>query len=178
MPGTVTPISAWKQATEAITVDVPSGNTCRALKQGMQAFVKAGVVPNSLLPVVLQSIKSGNTPDFDKIEKDPQKVMDAVRLMDSVCVHIMVEPRVLPCPPQEDVKSEFYDPDFERDEDALYVDQVDITDKVFLFQWACGGTSDLERFREQGDELVVPPHPIKAVRKPTKQPSRSGTRKR
>lgn len=172
MASTVTPISAWKQSAEAHIVEVPSGNTCRALRQGMQAFVKAGVVPNSLLPVVMQAIKSGAVPNLDKIEKDPQKVMDAVRLMDAVTVHILVEPRVLPVPPQEDVKSEFYDPDFERDEDALYVDQVDFTDKVFLFQWACGGTSDLERFRSQSDELLVPAQPVKAVRQPAKRAAR------
>lgn len=171
-----TSASDWKANSDTVIVDVPSGNKCRARQNGLQAFLKAGIIPNSLVPVVTKAMQSGMPPDLSQLEKDPQKVNDAVILMDRVVVEIMVEPRVLPVPPQEDTTSEFYNPDFERDEESLYVDQVDLMDKVFLFQWACGGTSDLETFRREADESMGRTRPRQNVRQPAKRTA--GAKKR
>ncbi len=67
-------------------------------------------------------------------------------MYDAVLLHVVIEPHVLPVPPPEEA----------RDPDGLYVDDVDLEDKVFLFNWAVGGTADVEAFRkEQADNLAV-----------------------
>lgn len=143
----------------------------------MRHFVRAGMVPNSLLPIVMKAVRTGTSPDMEAISKDGQKVNDMIQLVDNVVVAIVVEPKVLPLPPEEDEESEKYDPLFERDEDLLYVDEVNPEDKAFIFQWACGGTSDLEQFREQSEQLVGSPSGGNNVPRPAKRASRPRTKK-
>jgi hypothetical protein len=45
-------------------------------------------------------------------------------------------------------------PEDERDPVFLYCSEVDFSDKVFIFQYAVGGSADLERFRSEYIELV------------------------
>lgn len=163
--------SDWKKTgDEPVVLAVPSGNTCLARAPGMQHFVKAGLVPNSLLPIIYRAMKSGTAPNMQEIEKDGEKVNDMISLVDNVVCRIVVEPRVHPLPPEEDVESEKYSPTFERDDELLYVDEVNPDDKAFIFQWACGGTSDLEQFRQQADELMGPAPGSNNVSVPTKRP--------
>jgi hypothetical protein len=169
----ITTAAEWKQNSDApVPVTVPSGNTCLARKPGMRAFVKAGLIPNSLLPIVMRAVRKQAEPDFKELEGDGGRLQDMIRLMDNVVVHCVMEPRVHPTPPQEDLSDARYDEDFERDEDKLYVDQVDPDDKAFLFQWACGGTSDLEQFREQSEQLLAGASGGQDVRRPAKRAAR------
>jgi hypothetical protein len=46
-------------------------------------------------------------------------------------------------------------PEDDRDPMFLYCAEVDFTDKTFIFQYAVGGSADLERFREEYSELVA-----------------------
>lgn len=143
----------------------------------MRHFVKAGMVPNSLLPIVMKAVKTGTAPDMAAIQRDGGKINDMIQLVDNVVVAMVTEPRVLPIPPEEDEESEKYDPLFERDEDLLYVDEVNPEDKAFIFQWACGGTSDIEQFRNESDELVGPAPGRQDVQRPTKRTSRPRPKK-
>jgi hypothetical protein len=43
----------------------------------------------------------------------------------------------------------------DRDADTMYADEVDFNDKVFIFNFAVGGTRDLERFRSEHGEFVA-----------------------
>jgi hypothetical protein len=47
------------------------------------------------------------------------------------------------------------EPPEDRDPDFLYAAEIDYMDKVFIFQYAVGGSADLERFRQQFSELVA-----------------------
>jgi hypothetical protein len=143
----------------------------------MQSFVKAGIIPNSLLPIVLRAMKTGTAPNMAQIESDGEKANDMIDLVDNVICRIVVEPRVTPLPPEEDPESSKYDPHFERDEELLYVDEVHPDDKAFLFQWACGGTSDLEQFRKESAELMGSAPGRQSVRPAAKRPSRPRPKK-
>lgn len=44
----------------------------------------------------------------------------------------------------------------ERDEDALYTDDVDHQDKEFIFEFVSGGDPDIARFRDSGDDVATP----------------------
>ena len=151
----------WKKAAgnTPVELELPSGNVCLARAPGMQAFVEAGLFPNSLLQVVTKALESGET------ELDPEAMMKSIvgdgsdasamvknitQLADKVVLHCVVEPKVLPATvpdPREPgglrVLSEA-----ERDPEELYVDEVDFDDKLFIFNWAVGGTARLENFRE------------------------------
>lgn len=150
MPSTrkkVTTVTAWKAAAKGTEVEVPSGNVALLRRVDPRIFMKTGRIPNSLLKIVNQAI-SGKEPDLDKLAEevgeDPTMLIDMMTMMDDICVEAVVQPKVSPVPPGGE----------ERDDSVLYVDEVDMDDKMFIFNWAVGGSSDLERFRqEQGTML-------------------------
>lgn len=49
------------------------------------------------------------------------------------------------------------------DVDWIYADQIDLEDKFFLFSWAQGGTSDIEKFRAEQASNVESISTIKAL---------------
>lgn len=123
-------------------LELPSGATAKVVNRGMRAFLSEGMVPNSLMSIVEESLNKGRPPEMSEVvgeNMDPKMVDDMYRLMDNAVILCFVEPRVLPAP----------DLGEERDDDLLYVDEIDDEDKMFLFQWVTGGTRDVEQFRRQ-----------------------------
>lgn len=170
-----TSASEWKKKAAGHELEVPSGNVALVKRVGLQAFVKQGVIPNSLMPMINKAIKTG---EFDVKEElgevDAEKINDILRLYDVVVVECVVQPRVLPAPvftaetaESEDYIGEVIPFSMREDTDDLYVDEVDFNDKVFIFQWVVGGTSDVEAFRAEqattleslrtGEDVVAPP---------------------
>lgn len=138
----VTSASAWKKQTSAGTpLVVPSGNTCLVRTPGMQVFVRRGMIPNSLMPIVQEAIQKGKPPSNKalNLEQTPEMLEEMMEVMDNVTIYCVVEPKVAPAPADDE----------ERDENILYVDEVDFMDKLFIFQYAVGGTADLEKFRKE-----------------------------
>jgi hypothetical protein len=174
----ISSVAQWKKSGEApVPLMVPSGNTCLARAPGMQHFVKAGLVPASLMPIIYKAMKTGTPPDLKKIENDGEKINDMITMMNNVVCQVVVQPRVVPVPPEEDPDHEKYDENFERDDDLLYVDEVDPEDRMFIFQWACGGTSDLEAFRKRAEESLGSPRGRENVQRPAKRASRPRPKK-
>lgn len=144
----VTPISAWKKARVDEPVELPSGNVVRIRPVGFQAFLKAGLIPNSLMGVVQSAIDRGTAADLDvgSIIKDATRVQEMVDMVDNAVCFVMVEPEVLPAPKNEE----------DRDEDCLYVDEIDDEDKMYIFGICTGGPRDVETFRaEQANGLAA-----------------------
>lgn len=132
----------FKKRTQPVELPLPSGNVCLAKRVGLQDLVRSGAVPNSLLGMVQDQIDEaeGRTPKSvsDFVLKDENlEVMAA--MIDSVVVMTVLEPTVLPAPEEGE----------ERDEELLYVDEVEDADKQFIFAWSVGGTGSFERFREE-----------------------------
>jgi hypothetical protein len=154
-----TPASSWKGKAQILPhpLPLPSGNVCMVKRVGMESFLKGGVIPNSLLGVVQESMdnaRKGKTMTkaqevklTKQISNDPQQLEDMLTLVDEVVLQVVVEPEVLR-PPEEDS-------DEERDEDSLYVDEVDINDKMFIFNYVVGGSNDSARFREEAEQRVA-----------------------
>jgi hypothetical protein len=133
-----TPASQWKKASVGTPLEVPSGNTALVRSSGMQVFLTKGLIPNSLLPIVRQAM-SGKQVDLKAEDITEDQLEDMMKLFDAIVVHCVIEPTVLPVPADGEV----------RDQEALYVDDVDFDDKMFIFQWVVGGTRDLEQFRKE-----------------------------
>src|SRR4051812_13514907 len=144
----VSDASAWKKRPSIVTL--PSGNKIRIRRATMQQFLAGGMIPNSLMSIVQNSIRSGNSTSVNEelkaVLEDPTKLSELMELMDGVTVYCALEPRVNPVPKSES----------DRDEALLYVDELDEADKTFIFNTAIGGTAELEQFRVAPEGAVVP----------------------
>jgi hypothetical protein len=149
-----TSVSAWKKSvSQAPPVQLPSGNYMRLKKVGLQTLVKIGIMPNSLMSIVMKSADKGigktevNEIDQTQMEEillDPKKVAEIGQFMDRMVCFVAQEPEVYPAP----------EVGVERDPELLYADDIDDEDKSFIFQLAVGGTSDVETFREEFSSSV------------------------
>jgi hypothetical protein len=178
----VTSAKAWKGKTESgnLELKLPSGNVALVQRLQPEAFLSSGMIPDSLSGMVNEAIRSkkGLPPNAQKvIASDPKKLRQAMQMTDEIVCWVVVEPRC-EMPPrcafefEGQTCNEYFDTDDkrhqdhnnpgwhgftegERDEDVLYVDEVSLEDKNFIFQFAVGGTADVERFREELRRGVV-----------------------
>lgn len=168
----VTQASQWKGKSKALAspLTVPSGNVCLVKRPGLEVFLQKGVVPNSLL-ALLQKAAAGKGIEDKMLQKglgdllaDPEKLVELTGFADAVLMECVVEPHVWPVPlwTIEDAAANSCDPDevgmkvpdHKRNPDRLYVDYVEMQDKMFVFNWAVGGDASVENFREEQGKLV------------------------
>lgn len=151
-PTNSVPTSAkeWKKnANSGGPLVVPSGNTAMVRNPGMQVFLAEGLVPNSLMGPIQAALNTGKAPTIQSYGDITSDMMaDMLKMTDAVCVYCVIEPKLTS---NRDAAGNIIDVD-DRDEELLYVDEVSIEDKMFIFQWAVGGTRDLESFRKSSAE--------------------------
>lgn len=136
----VTSPLAWKRpGVMGDLVELPSGNVVRCLRPGMQNFLELGLIPNALLPQVEAALGEHKLPKISEVMEDVTLLEAAARFTDDVVMYCVKDPEILPVPP---------DPEEERIEGALYIDDVEMEDRVFIFQFAVGGTRSVQRFRQ------------------------------
>ena len=142
---------------------LPSGNTAFVKRPGPTAFLTQGLLPDNLTPIVQEAISKGKGLKKEKMVEmtsTPEGIASMLDAMDRVLVSVVIEPKVLYHrrltvdgegePILNNGKEVFEDiPEDDRDDELLYTDDVDIDDKMFVFNFAVGGTRDLERFREE-----------------------------
>lgn len=184
-------------------ITVPSGQLVQVQRVGPTELIKLGLLEQvDVLGALVQTEhvdrvtgrgkppKKAKDADAERAEQmktlmsDPAKLLSAVELIDKVICYVVVQPKVHAVPVQraataEDVAE--YD-DLELGEEfippripkgAVYIDTVELEDKMFIFQYVAGGTSDLESFRTQSDSAVaslelvkdVPDKPVKAAKR-------------
>lgn len=158
----------WGQAQPvnlATTLTLPSGQVCKAKRLGMEGILSAGLLgdADSLTAYIgrkhVRQVKGGKGADTEvvnvrTIAGDPEALKRVVFLVDRATPHIVTEPEVL-------LHLEFLDdggtrmiPPEERQEGMIYTDQIGLEDKMFLFQFAVGGSGDLERFRSESQAIM------------------------
>jgi hypothetical protein len=146
----VTTAKGWKR-NKGEELELPSGNVALVKRPGPQALLSKGVMPDTLMPIIQQAIRSGKglrPEDTDAMLKDPQTILDMLDAMDRLLEEVVVEPKVA-YHKREVAGGWVTIPMDERDEDVVYTDDVDEDDKMFVFNYAVGGTRDLERFRSE-----------------------------
>lgn len=157
-PDGPTSASTWKKKTVGGTLfTVPSGNTAILRTPGMQVFMTQGIIPNALMPYIQEAMRKGQAPskeDMSNIMDDPEKLKQLMDLTDAVTINCCVDPKVEPIP-MDDEGNVIPIGDSRRDDETLYVDEVEMEDKMFVFNIAVGGTSDLTKFREGLDANVA-----------------------
>jgi hypothetical protein len=163
-------------------VELPSGLWCKAKRIGMEALVSAGKIPNSLLPIVMEALQGGDEGRKRAEEKlrkqmSQEHLAEMMGMYDDITMFVVVQPKLRPVPKQcgcgaqksgdtithviegknkdhEHAWQPVSDEDREHGEGIAYVDWVDFADKVFLMNFAVGGTRDLATFRTQQSELL------------------------
>lgn len=150
---------------------VPSGQLCQVRLPGVQQLIAAGVIDSAdtLTSLVdqkhikrVRSKTAGKAPekeiDTQSLMKDPENLKKLFTLMDQVAIHMVVQPEVVSCLKEvtdaEGNTETIVIPYADREQDRVYSDQIDMIDKMFIFQYAVGGGSDVESFRKQFGEAV------------------------
>lgn len=162
--------SSWKKP--LTDLDLPSGERCQVKRPGVQGLIKAGVLHSldSLTAIVQQDTipKAEGKPSkaVEEVVNDPDKFRRMMEMVDKIVVHTVTQPEVLPStrPVLDDNNQPKTDrdgepilediPDEERDPEAVYVDYIDSVDKMFIMNFAVGGSADLAEFRAQTEALV------------------------
>lgn len=171
--GTVTSASDWKKNSKTgktNDLELPSGNVAKVKNVQITELLEKGVLPDSLEQLIAKKISAADgtkteikAPDAAETEKalaNPKELAKLMLAVDRITAMAVVEPQVLlgkvnvndglTDAKGEPLTEKWEDiPDEDRDEDALYADEVDLEDKMFIFQYTVGGTKDVESFREQ-----------------------------
>lgn len=149
-------------------VTMPSGQLCQMRKPGIQRLIENGVLESAdtLSTLVnqkhVQRVK-GKGPAINpaSLMKDAQSLINVMELVDKITAHMVVTPKVeRAVVPDGDKVDDNGKPkmralqDDERKPGVVYTDMIDMADRMFIFQYALGGTADLERFRSGLDEAM------------------------
>lgn len=165
--------NVWGQAQPVnitTTLTLPSGQVCKAKRLGMEGILAAGLLgdADSLTSYVgrkhVRKVKGGKGPDTETVNvrtiaADPEALKRVVFLVDRATPHIVSEPEVLlhfeflDEPAENGAMTRMIPPE-DRVEGGIYTDMVGLEDKMFLFQFAVGGSGDLERFRSESEAVM------------------------
>lgn len=159
----------WKKRSKGRELLLPSGEVCLVKRPGMEKLLEAGIMPDSLTPLAMDAIKSGDSggkPDseaeqkiLEEMLKDQNTMADMFVTFDKVTAMCVLQPTCrLHFTEVEDANGKKVRrdiPEEDRDEDVLYTDEVDPEDKSFIFQFVVGGTDDLATFRQESGADVA-----------------------
>lgn len=158
--------NSWK--TPLTDLELPSGELCQVRRPGVQGLIKAGVLHSldSLTSIVnaetIPNAKGLPKQSVKSILQDPEKFQAMMDQVDKIVVYVVVQPDVLPAIVTQSMVGEKFSlddvgrdlTDEERDPEAIYVDYIDPQDKMFIMNFAVGGSRDLEKFRKDSEALV------------------------
>jgi hypothetical protein len=155
IPSRPSTVSDFKKKQEPTVL--PSGNAMVLKKTSLSAFLQTGTIPNSLIRMMQSAMgdKTGKKVELEVAElmKDPDGLRDMFVAVDAFVCAVALEPKVYPVPANEQ----------DRDDELLYVDEMELDDKMFIFQRAVGGAEDAAPFRQESTPGVGRVQPRKAV---------------
>ncbi len=137
-----------------IELEVPSGQLCLVRRPGVEGLINAGVLQSldSLSAIVYTEHvekNNGKRPpkqrDIKDIVSDEAAMISLIHTLDKITCYVVVKPEVQMTP--NDITN--------RKDGVVYADMIDIGDKMFIMNFAIGGTRDLERFREEYNESLA-----------------------
>jgi hypothetical protein len=140
-------------------LQMPSGQLAQVRMPGVQQLIAIGVLDStdSLSALIdkkhIRRVKGKPTLDGASLMSDPKNILSLMQVVDRVTAHMVVQPTV-----QEPFVKEHDDNgvlanrpirDDERNPEVVYTDAIETIDKMFIFQYAVGGSADLAQFRER-----------------------------
>lgn len=148
--------TAWGGGTgqlAPIDLECPSGQLALVRRPGVEGLMKAGVLSNidSLTSLVqskhVEGAKPGVKPEIAQaaaLMEDEEAMASILHTVDRVLCYCVLKPEIQMSP--SDVTR--------RKDGVVYADMVEIVDKMFIFNYAVGGSKELEPFRRGLQELV------------------------
>jgi hypothetical protein len=156
-------------------------NVCLVRRIGVQGLIKMNVLDSfdtltNLVSGKIAEITSGdmNAGNLKTIAEASPELKQVLVLLDRITLATVVEPKVYPVPEGES-ESEIVNAEGRpvgvlvtgRNPDRLYVDDVDLEDKLFIMQFVVGGSADLSEFRGATSAVVGGVEDVEDVRLPT-----------
>ena len=172
----VTSASAWKsksgRAGVETDLELPSGNVCRVRRVDMPTLLASGAFPDSLMAMVSDKIdtatgKKDSPKEMDQDEvksiiADKEKMTALFESIDRLVPIVVVQPRVQNhnlisednkvVRPLTEVERQAIEEEFEGD--VIFTDDVELEDKMFIFQFVTGGKREVETFRAELESAV------------------------
>lgn len=167
-------VAAWKKNI-GVELPLPSGNVAFVKRPGITTLLAEGVFPDSIVGVITEQInvrsgkaapkkpqdrrrKVDGSDDSDanfmkEISGDPEKLRAMMIAVDKILALVCIQPPVVVHWKGEDPRTGRI-PASERSNDVVYTDEVDENDKMFVFNFAVGGSDDLAAFRAATDAAV------------------------
>jgi hypothetical protein len=138
-----TSAAAWRSARkQGFLVTLPSGQTVK-IRRTLDLFerLRDGRIPNPLAGIVVEMIENKRE-QVDMSKLDGTSLGQMLALIDDTITKMMIEPQVVLEPVDAPLG-------WEAPEGFISTSDIEIDDKMFLFNVAQGGTADLATFRAQ-----------------------------
>jgi hypothetical protein len=150
----------WRGAGPASKVtELPSGNAVKIRKSvSLIGLLKAGRIPNPLMPVVRTMMKSTAPKDLEKV-MDENFILQMNELIDLIVTLALVEPRCYAVPqPEKDESNEDYYirlDNWQPPEGGISLLDLSEEDKQFIFSFIQSGVTEVEPFRQRRRQLMA-----------------------
>jgi len=153
-------------------LEMPSGQLCQVRRPGLEGLMREGVLPriDKLTDLVdkkhVKRVREGKMDigeiDIASLAVDQDQLMELLDVCDKVVEAVVVQPSVLRPIIRDQTGKPVLDPEGKeqilppgmRDPEQVYTDYVDAQDRMFIFNYAVGGSRDLESFRDEIDKLA------------------------
>lgn len=182
------PNSVWSSTTPAGVeqeLTLPSGQTCLAKKMSIEGVVATGLlnevdILTQMVDKHTRMVKGGKgVADGVQVDnsllKDPEALGAVMGLTDRLIPHIVISPAIRRHWTETTVgktKVTKMIPIKDREPGVVYTDQIDLHDKMHLFEWSLGGLTEFSSFRRESDSSVGTVDPVTASKNSSKRRAR------
>jgi hypothetical protein len=142
-----------------VDLEVPSGQMCQVRRPGVEGLIRMGLLDkvDAITSIVnekhIKRVKGQPTINEKTLMADPDALLTAMSTIDKVMCHVIVQPSVKrPVVAVDGVEQEL--PESEYEPGVVYTSMIAIEDKMFIFNYAVGGSKDIEKFRNRIGESV------------------------
>jgi hypothetical protein len=153
-------------------LEVPSGQLCQVRRPGVEGLMRENVLPriDRLTDLVdkkhVRRVREGkqisDSIDLASLAADQDQLLELLSIADRVVEAIVVQPLILRPVVRGEHGELMLDADgkeimlqpADRQPGVVYTDYIDANDRMFIFNYAVGGSADLERFRQQSAKLI------------------------
>lgn len=155
-------------AERLVDLTVPSGQLCSVRRPGVEGLIRQGLLKktDSLTSLVdnkhIKRVKGQQQINVSSLMQDMDALLNVMDTVDQIISYVVVQPHLVrpvkTVPVLDDEQSEAGETkevpleEHERQADVIYTDYVSIEDRMFIFQYAVGGSKDLEQFRKRFNE--------------------------
>lgn len=190
----VTSAADWRKPAEGFTVKLPSEKVVK-IRRTLDMFdmLKDGAIPNVLKGIVSEAILAGDTEVLNKEVLNPETLTGMIDFVNETVTRMLIEPRIATIPSMQEEnarRTAAGEPTLGEAEYKSWSDDwwpstdgyiplraIELEDRMFLFQVAQGGTTDIAKFREEQAGDVGSLSNGRTVPKPTKRTGGATKRK-